>query len=74
MYKKLLNRAAALFLCGAVAVTSFGMPCGEVKASDKVDTSDWQKSITIDFGVTQKDLTDKLDEEGNPNQSGDRGN
>lgn len=58
MFKNLFKKTVAVTMCGVVAITSAGVSQGSLKAADtdagaKVDTSDWQKSITIDFGVTE---------------------
>lgn len=59
MCKKVLKRIAAFSAGVAVAASGIYMPGKSVSAA--VDTSDWQKSVVIDFGVTQD-----LDADGNP--------
>lgn len=63
MKKHFTKRMAAIAMCGAVAVTSVNFPQSRVKA-EGVDTSDWQNSITIDFGITEAHKDAKLDDAG----------
>jgi len=55
-----LKRAVAATTICAMAVAGMYIPQNDAKAAEVVDTSDWQKSIVVDFGVTSD-----LDEEGN---------
>ena len=61
MYKNVLKRAVAMTTICAMAVAGMYIPEKRVNAAEVIDTSDWQKSIVVDFGVTSD-----LDEEGNP--------
>ena len=51
MCKKILKKIAAFTTGMAVMTAGIYMPENTAKAA--VDTSDWQKSVVIDFGVNQ---------------------
>ncbi len=59
MCKKILKKIAAFTTGMAVMTAGIYMPENTARAA--VDTSDWQKSVVIDFGVTKD-----LDGDGNP--------
>lgn len=69
MIKKSFRKSVAVAMCGVVAVSSVVIPQSVSKAGEtntKVDTSDWQKCITIDFGITEANKDVMLDDAGEP--------
>lgn len=65
MIKKTLMRAVAAAMSGVLVLTAGVVPESSVQAAG-VDTSDWQKSVTIDFGISEASKDYVLDENGEP--------